>query len=101
MRLRRLLFSSASVADVATNRSRYLQLRDIGLFRYYRPEQLPNFLLALPVLALTAAGVGAYVRADVRRVLTLGLTGQEQHTKPRELAALEQQVRADVALVCA
>ena len=68
--------------------------RDIGFLRYYRAEQLPNFALAAPMLAVTAAGVAAYWRADPRRVRTLGLVTQRLYTKPRELTALEQVVRA-------
>ena len=75
--------------------------RDVGLFRYYRPEQAPNFALAAPVLALTAAGVAAYVRADPRRALTLGLAVQLRQGKPRELVALEQQARAWAHSACA
>ena len=46
------------------------------------------------MLAVTAAGVAAYWRADPRRVRTLGLVTQRLYTKPRELTALEQVVRA-------
>ncbi len=65
---------------------------DVGLFRYFRAEQLPNFALAAPMLALTAAGVAAYVRADVRRALRAGLATADaaRRGKPRELAALEE-----------
>ncbi len=69
------------------------QIRDIGFLRYYRKEQLPNFALAAPMLAVTAAGVAAYWRADPHRVATLGLATQRMYTKPRELTALEQAVR--------
>jgi uncharacterized membrane protein YgcG len=66
--------------------------RDVGFLRYFRAEQLPNFALAAPVLALTAAGVAAYVRADVRRAMRAGLAVSDaaRRGKPRELAALEE-----------
>ena len=34
---------------------------DVGLFRYWAVAQVPNFVLAAPVLAAGAAGVSAYV----------------------------------------
>ena len=71
----------------------------MGLFRYFRPEQAPNFALALPVLALTAAGVAAYARAEPWRAATLGLLVEARQGKPRELRALEQQARARRAAV--
>jgi len=66
----------------------------LGLFKYYRWEQLPNFALAAPVLAFTWCGVAAYVRADPRRARTLGLLpppSRSERLKPAELAALERQ----------
>ena len=75
-----------------------LAIRDIGFLRYYRKEQLPNFALAAPMLAVTAAGVVAYWRADPRRIATLGLATQRLYTKPRELTALEQAVRTQAPL---
>ena len=78
---------------------RSLICRNVGLFRYFRPEQAPNFALALPMLALTAAGVAAYVRAEPWRAATLGLLVEARQGKPRELRALEQQARARRAAV--
>ena len=81
------------------------------MFRYYEAKQLPNFLLAAPILALTAAGVRTYIRADPARWVTLGIfplaaaSGGTQHAhkrlvrpddaqrllKPAELAQLERE----------
>ena len=44
---------------------------NVGLFRYWRLQQLPNFLLATPILLLAARGLGGYAAwavAEVRRV---------------------------------
>lgn len=42
----------------------------MGLFRYWTVAQLPNFVLAAPVLLAMAVGVASYVaRLGVRRVL--------------------------------
>ena len=46
----------------------------VGPLAYWKAEQLPNFLLAAPALALTAAGaVGLYLRARPGTLLTGGL----------------------------
>ena len=94
----------ATTGPGCSHRRIFAACRDIGFLRYYRAEQLPNFALAAPILAVTAAGVASYWRADPRRVATLGLLAQRQYTKPRELTALEQVVRArmhSVAAPCA
>lgn len=51
--------------------------RNIGLFRYWRPEQLPNFVLAAPVLSISLLGL--------RRQLTTGLP--TSHANSRHLVA--------------
>eukprot|EP00808_Paulinella_micropora_P025160 g71392.t1 len=34
----------------------------VGLFQYYTPQQLPNFVLAAPVLVLSVLGIGQFMR---------------------------------------
>ncbi|KAJ1935028.1 ER membrane glycoprotein subunit of the GPI transamidase complex-like protein, partial [Kickxella alabastrina] len=46
---------------------------DIGFLRYYTLQQLPNFLLAAPMVVLSGAGLWAYAAHDPPRVATLGL----------------------------
>ena len=40
--------------------------------QYYELKQLPNFLLAAPMLALSASGIANYAAADPLRFATLG-----------------------------
>ncbi|XP_029475106.1 GPI mannosyltransferase 2 [Rhinatrema bivittatum] len=46
---------------------------NVGLLRYFSPRQAPNFLLALPVVALTSWATWVYVAADPWFCLKLGL----------------------------
>ncbi|GIL75979.1 hypothetical protein Vretifemale_5662 [Volvox reticuliferus] len=56
---------------------------NVGLFRYWTLQQLPNFLLAAPVLLLSAAGLAEYCKANSKHVLLrLGLTPLAQQPPP-------------------
>lgn len=46
---------------------------NVGLFRYWTLQQLPNWLLAAPVLLLSLHGLWTYASADWTRLWTLGL----------------------------
>ncbi|CAG8541837.1 17227_t:CDS:2, partial [Acaulospora morrowiae] len=45
-----------------------------GFLRYYEVKQIPNFLLASPMIALSLFGIYKYANYDYKRVLSLGLT---------------------------
>jgi len=45
----------------------------VGFLTYYQPQQIPNFALALPILAWSASGIWAFGRANWPGVLELGL----------------------------
>ncbi|KAJ2368848.1 ER membrane glycoprotein subunit of the GPI transamidase complex-like protein [Coemansia sp. RSA 2607] len=45
---------------------------NVGFMRYYTLQQLPNFLLAAPMIALSLAGLWTYVAHDPVRFATLG-----------------------------
>ncbi|KAG0092594.1 hypothetical protein BGZ92_009276 [Podila epicladia] len=45
---------------------------NIGFFRYYEIKQIPNFLMAAPMITLSAVGIYSYIMHDTRRALTLG-----------------------------
>ncbi|KAI9096924.1 GPI mannosyltransferase 2 [Phlyctochytrium arcticum] len=53
---------------------------DNGFLRYWKLKQLPNFILAAPMLGISIAGIAVYYRADPRRFLTLGFL-----SRPRDL----------------
>lgn len=44
----------------------------VGWFTYWELKQLPNFILAGPILFLSAKAIGRYIREDWKRFLTLG-----------------------------
>lgn len=58
----------------------------VGLFRYFQLQQLPNFLLALPVLCLSFAGCWSYFSQDWTRALLLGI----YRAAPRQLGTAAQ-----------
>ncbi|KAF9963204.1 hypothetical protein BGZ70_007572 [Mortierella alpina] len=45
---------------------------NVGFMRYYEVKQIPNFLMAAPMVILSASGIACYARYDPRRMLTLG-----------------------------
>ncbi|VDK39283.1 unnamed protein product, partial [Taenia asiatica] len=54
---------------------------DVGIFTYYQWKQLPNFLLALPVLILVFKSVSLFGRKAPKTLLSLGILGD--HGKQR------------------
>ncbi|KAJ1897305.1 ER membrane glycoprotein subunit of the GPI transamidase complex-like protein [Coemansia sp. IMI 209127] len=46
---------------------------DNGFLRYYTPNQIPNFALAAPMVALSICGLWAYATSDPARAVTLGV----------------------------
>ncbi|KAN0062805.1 ER membrane glycoprotein subunit of the GPI transamidase complex-like protein [Thecaphora frezii] len=57
---------------------------DSGFLLYWRPEQLPNFLIAAPVLAVTGYAVASYYRdADIATILASLLPASLRPFKPR------------------
>lgn len=50
------------------------------MFSYWELKQLPNFLLALPILFLSFKAVYRYASYDWRRFFTLGLQGRSTHS---------------------
>ncbi|KAJ4459227.1 putative glycosyltransferase family 76 protein [Paratrimastix pyriformis] len=61
---------------------------NVGWFRYYTAKQLPNFLLAAPVFALSVCALVGYLRANPRaRLLALGFGHPQSQPEARRPAA--------------
>ncbi|VDL19098.1 unnamed protein product [Hymenolepis diminuta] len=51
---------------------------NVGAFRYYELKQLPNFLLALPVLILVFKTVSLFAKRAPRTLLSLGILAETE-----------------------
>ncbi|KAI7816542.1 GPI mannosyltransferase 2 [Gamsiella multidivaricata] len=45
---------------------------NVGFLRYYEMKQIPNFLMAAPMITLSAAGIFCYASYDLQRLFSLG-----------------------------
>ena len=55
--------------------------RNNGLFRYWTLKQMPNFLLASPILLFSIAGIARYSSANWKAMLTAGLSRTNRTSK--------------------
>jgi phosphatidylinositol glycan class V len=55
----------------------------VGFMKYYRVEQIPNFLLAAPILILSLRALYVYVSEDWVRFVTVGLKGRKSVNNDR------------------
>ncbi|TPX33250.1 hypothetical protein SmJEL517_g03847 [Synchytrium microbalum] len=46
---------------------------DVGLFKYYKPSQIPNFIVAAPILAMTIHAAWIYASSNPDTFWSLGL----------------------------
>uniref|UniRef100_A0A6B2L764 GPI mannosyltransferase 2 n=1 Tax=Arcella intermedia TaxID=1963864 RepID=A0A6B2L764_9EUKA len=46
---------------------------DIGFLNYYEVKQIPNFILALPIISISYYGIWSYIKQDPTRFFSLGL----------------------------
>ncbi|CAG8561373.1 5700_t:CDS:2 [Funneliformis caledonium] len=51
-----------------------------GFLKYYEVKQIPNFLLASPMIFLSFYGIYSYSKFDLKRILTLGLQQRSETT---------------------
>ncbi|KAG2441008.1 hypothetical protein HXX76_003861 [Chlamydomonas incerta] len=68
---------------------------NVGFLRYWTLQQAPNFLLAMPVLLLSAAGLFEFGRANARHMAGLGLLPPPK--PPHDAAALAAAEEEDAA----
>lgn len=59
----------------------------VGLFQYYEFKQVPNFLLALPVVLLSLSVAWCYIRKNAAYCVTLGLTEMMSQSKKSDKPA--------------
>ncbi|RIA90519.1 Glycosyltransferase Family 76 protein, partial [Glomus cerebriforme] len=52
-----------------------------GFLTYYEIKQIPNFLLASPMILLSFYGIYDYSKIDFKRIFTLGLQQQQQRSE--------------------
>lgn len=50
----------------------------MGPFNYFTLKQIPNFLLAAPILSISFYAIYFYAKHDWKRMLTLGLLSNEK-----------------------
>lgn len=55
-----------------------------GFLRYYELKQIPNFLLASPILILSFLGIGSYAMHDLERFFTLGKVQKKHMSREKE-----------------
>jgi len=53
-------------------------IRNVGFLRYYEVKQIPNFLLATPMIILSVYGIYTYFNYDRNRFLSLGLISSKE-----------------------
>jgi phosphatidylinositol glycan class V len=51
---------------------------DVGFFAYYEVKQIPNFVLAAPMILLSVAGIYTYSQPHSRAFWTLQMTNSDQ-----------------------
>ncbi|KAG2202461.1 hypothetical protein INT47_013077 [Mucor saturninus] len=51
-----------------------------GFLAYYEMKQIPNFLLAAPIIALSVLGLKEYVKSNPSRFLSIGLMSGQKST---------------------
>lgn len=54
--------------------------RDNGFLSYYEMKQIPNFVLAAPIIILSVLGLKTYIQSDPVRFLSLGIISKTKST---------------------
>ncbi|CAN8312026.1 unnamed protein product [Cochlearia groenlandica] len=69
----------------------------VGFLRYFQFKQLPNFLLASPILSLAVCGIMSYMMSRPELFLSLGFQATEKEKRSSaRIYSLKDSVEADV-----
>ncbi|XP_074659807.1 GPI alpha-1,6-mannosyltransferase 2-like [Tubulanus polymorphus] len=68
---------------------------DVGFLRYYRFEQIPNFILATPVIVLSICLIWDYAQRRTRYFLTFGIQGDASTAKKKTDVTVFKEFYAD------
>ncbi|CAG8816914.1 12329_t:CDS:2, partial [Racocetra persica] len=64
----------------------YLYVQEVywncGFLTYYEVKQIPNFLLALPMILLSSFGIYKYAKYDYKRMISFGLQNSQSLEVP-------------------
>lgn len=71
--------------------------RGVGFLRYFQFKQLPNFLLASPILSLAACSIVSYMKYRPELFVSLGfLVTEKEKRSAARLYSLKDAVEPDV-----
>jgi GPI mannosyltransferase 2 len=73
-----LFINVMTTYENSTNR---IDHRGNGFLAYYELKQIPNFLLASPIIIISCYGIWSYISFDKSRFLTVGMKGDTGETK--------------------
>lgn len=73
--------------------------RGVGFLRYFQFKQLPNFLLASPILSLALCSIVSYVKTRPELFLSLGFQATEKEKRSSaRLYSLKDVLEPDVII---
>lgn len=77
----------------------------VGFLRYFKVQQIPNFLLAMPMVYMSFAGCYAYISQDWTRTVQLGLlpprASRSFGSKPQEATGKQHSHLISTKAICA
>ena len=73
----------------------FIHCRGVGFLKYFKPNQLPNFLLAFPILSLAASSIIYYAKLRYVVFITLGFRGHKSTPLDKTSSPLLLYMEAD------